>query len=463
MYFCKSNESDITSVPKGAKILFLGIGGIGMAQLACLLAEKGFNVEGVDNEIWEPSKSWILSRGLKVKKWEEINSIEEFDFVVIGNAVLRSNKLLPLIEASSIPFCSMAKVISDFLLRGRTKIVIAGTHGKSTTTALIAFGLTNSGFNPSVFVGAAGKRGEILSRVGTNFAVVEGDEYDSAFFSKISKFYYYDPDYLVITSLDFDHKDIFPSRDAYIENFVKFINSQNQVKKIILSSAAFKNLSGKINKDLLVYPSQQFFYEEKGDSVIFHLNGEIVEQNCSLIGKHNKLNMLGALICLKSLDVDLPSFSDFQGLKRRLELIYSSDEVIVIDDFAHHPEEVRAGIFALRDSHPKRKIIVVFEPRSNTSRSSTFQHDYEDVFKLPDAIVIKEPIVRHNDDPSNMLDVKKILCSSGKEGFTYKSKTGEVLQELKNLALRHRPSLVVFMSNGSFEGMIGDFVGLLKS
>lgn len=463
MYFCKSNESDITSVPKGAKILFLGIGGIGMAQLACLLTERGFNVEGVDDEIWEPSKSWILSRGLKVKKWEEVNSIEEFDFVVIGNAVLRSNKLLSLIEASSIPFCSMAKVISDFLLRGRTKIVIAGTHGKSTTTALIAFGLTNSGFNPSVFVGAARKRGEILSRVGTNFAVVEGDEYDSAFFSKISKFYYYDPDYLLITSLDFDHKDIFPSRDAYIQNFVKFINSQNQLKKIILSSAAFKNLSGKINKELLVYPSQQFFYEEKGDSAIFHLNGETVEQNCSLTGKHNKLNMLGALICLKSLDVDLPSFSDFPGLKRRLELIYSSDEVIVVDDFAHHPEEVRAGIFALRDSHPKRKIIVVFEPRSNTSRSSTFQHDYEDVFKLPDAIVIKEPIVRHNDDPSNMLDVKKILCSSGKEGFTYKNKTGEVLQELKNLALRHRPSLVVFMSNGSFDGIIGDFVGLLKS
>lgn len=444
--FSVKGTTSLDSLKKGSKVHFLGIAGIAMAQLAVYLSKEGYQVSGSDTDYWEPAGSLLKNSNIKLFKGYE--ELPENDLVVIGNAIRRDNPLLTKVSN----YTSFPQALYETVIKGRKSIVISGTHGKTTTTALTAWCLKDH--DPSYFIGGSVIGLDSSLHVGKgDISVVEGDEYDSAFFAKVPKFDFYKPDVLLVTSVEYDHADIYPDIEAINKEFTDLVTSTTSAVVVAMSGDNLKNLctEWKSKARVITFGAEgDIVFERNKDLISFNYEGEKIEIRSTLSGMHNAYNAVGSWLVQKLAGISNPSgFDSFKGVKRRQEVKYESDKVILIEDFAHHPTAVRETLKGLRERYPDRKLIACFEPRSNTSRRKIFEGEYATALSLADTVIVKRVTPRHNDNINDLFDVDSLVKSVGGAAL---SGIDEIVRNVnENLS---GTDLVVVMSNGSFDGLI---------
>jgi UDP-N-acetylmuramate: L-alanyl-gamma-D-glutamyl-meso-diaminopimelate ligase len=453
----------------------VGIGGIAMGNLAFMLKELGHDVSGSDQNLYPPMSDKLLEWGLSPKSGYKAENVKDADLVIIGNAISRGNPEVEAVLNSGKEYLSMAEAIGHFFLKGKKPIVIAGTHGKTTTTFLTHYLLSEIGLAPGLFVGGIRADGHAGFSLGKgDYFVIEGDEYDSAFFDKSSKFLHYRPYYLVLNALDFDHADIFADLGAIKVMFKRLLNLVPSNGKV-LSWKGSKNLNS-ILENYKHAPVDYFELGEKGS--IFNYEKGILKDikskqvlSPSLIGAHNYRNAEAAIrICLeiapdKRKEI-LEAFLKFPGVKRRQEVLARTETSILVEDFAHHPVAIHETIKAHKEAYPGYKIISLFEPRSATSHRNVFQEDFAKSFKGSDLTLITEVFQINKVSNKLRLNVKRLIkdtkeitgksaiyCSVPKDILTHLTK------ELKKFD-KHKV-IVLAMSNGAFGGIYPELKKLI--
>ncbi len=381
---------------------FVGIGGTAMAAAAVAMLEKGYSVTGSDNNVYEPMASFLASRKITVMNgYAEKNLAHKPDLVVIGNAIARGNPEAEFALDHKLRFCSLPDVLREFFIRGKRCLVVAGTHGKTTTTSLLTWVFEHNGLNPSYLIGGIPNNLSQGARfTDSEWFIIEGDEYDTAFFDKRSKFIHYLPEVAIINNVEFDHADIFADLAAVQKTFSHFIRIVPR-NGLLLGNGDDANLAPLLNVNFC--PVKRFGLGDNNSiratnmrlgptasefeipSAKFHLN---------LAGEFNVRNALAVVAAAKHCGLSnkqiQSGFDTFTGIKRRMEVRGISGGVTVIDDFGHHPTAIRETLRALRLKYPSDKIWAVFEPRSNTTRRNVFQKELADSFADAHGVVVSQ-------------------------------------------------------------------------
>ncbi len=473
-FFSAKNISSLASLKPGARIHVIGVAGVAMAQLAILLTEQGYNVSGSDKEFYEPMGG--LLRKSKVKLFEGYaasNISADIDLVVIGNAVSYGHPEVTVCEEQGLPYTCFPAALYEAVIKGQHSIVVAGTHGKSTTTAMIASTLLKMGESPSYFVGGVAQDlPSGLARGSGRFSVVEGDEYDSAFFAKVPKFKFYKPNTAIINAIEFDHGDIYPNLDAIKKEFDDLVAAV-PVDGLIVACADFEE----VKKSIPIWQTKtkaRIVSFGEDDSANYKIlsrssNGRFqvvkvktpsgeVEINVPAIGSYNARNSLAAVIALTEqglkLDHVLEALKTFRSVKRRQEIIYADARITILEDFAHHPTAVSQTLKAVAETFPGYEIWAAFEPRSATSRRKIFQDEYIEALKLANRVFIKTVESRGAVDSGiEFMDVD-VMCkslSNFRVEATALLNGDAIFAELTKTSQKQR--VIVLMSNGAFDNL----------
>lgn len=458
------------------KIFLIGIGGIAMGNLARMLQEIGHEVSGSDQNLYPPMSTQLEEWGLSPKKGFSPENVHDQDLVIIGNAVSRGNPEVEEVLNLGVPYMSMSQALREFFLKDKKVIVVSGTHGKTTTTFLLHYILKELGLGPGLFVGGIRKDGHPGFEVGSgDYFVIEGDEYDSAFFDKGSKFLHYKPYYLIMTALDFDHADIFSDMEAIRVQFrrlLKLVPNQGRVffwsgsdeLKILAKEFKFAPCEGyelDRNNSILSYRRSILKWKKGGNPI-----------RPRLLGLHNHRNAEAALRVAFEIAPELhekiqSAFIQFPGVKRRQEVRYEDERTVVMEDFAHHPVAIQETIRAIKEGYPGFQVISLFEPRSATSHRNVFQKDFARCFNGSSLVFITEVFNTKKVAKDKKLDVKK-LCSkthtaSGALGI-YSKNPKDLLSKLRKMlpAFKEDKVVILAMSNGAFGGIYEDLVETAK-
>lgn len=385
------------------KIFFYRICGAGMGPAAVLIKQAGFQVEGADSAYYPPMSTFLESTGIPLFKLDQVNPefLKQYDLIVVGNSVSGKAEAARMIEKTGVPFTSFPSALGSLVLKDKDVVGIAGTHGKTTTTYFMTQLLEKLNQNPGNLIGGI-IEGRNPSELGDKYFAIESDEYDSAYFHKISKFRLYEMKHLILTSLEFDHADIFSSVEKIEDEFRDVIP---KMKTLIFNQEypsamkLYKDYHGK-------NPAQEWYlYGEKseigpfdvetfetGSTFSLKWKGEKIWFKSSVIGQHNVLNLTSCLIFLLSegfkVDEVQSAASQIGMVKRRQEVRGKYKGMIVIDDFAHHPRAITVTLQAIRAQFKNKKIITVFEPISATARSSIFQNEFRDSLASSEKVII---------------------------------------------------------------------------
>jgi UDP-N-acetylmuramate: L-alanyl-gamma-D-glutamyl-meso-diaminopimelate ligase len=391
-------------------IHLIGICGTAMASLAGMLQQQGHRITGSDAAAYPPMSDLLASLKVPIHEPYSENNLEPRpDLVVVGNAISRGNVELEHVLDTRIPFCSMASILHDEFLPGRESLVVAGTHGKTTTTSMLAWiyevaSRWDPGFAPSFLIGG------VAENFGTSFMVrptrpflLEGDEYDTAFFDKGPKFLHYFPDALILTHVEFDHADIYADLPAVKTAFKRLVNLVPRRGRIVAFDGS-ENVSECVARAFCVVERYGFAADSRwrvsnvrheGPLTQWTLTREgspFAELSLPMAGEHNALNATAAAALAAGQGVPkeaiIEAVATFKSVKRRLEVRAVVDGVTIIDDFAHHPTAIRETLRALRESYPERRIWAVLEPRSNTLRRNVFELDLVESLALADRVVL---------------------------------------------------------------------------
>ncbi|MBL7074651.1 UDP-N-acetylmuramate:L-alanyl-gamma-D-glutamyl-meso-diaminopimelate ligase [candidate division KSB1 bacterium] len=448
-------------------IYFIGICGTAMASVATHLKSQGFQVAGSDENVYPPMDAFLAAHEIvPFQGYDEAHLDPPPDLVVIGNALSRGNPEVERVLERKYPYTSLPDLIRDFFIRGKRSIVIAGTHGKTTISSLLAWILKTAGKDPSFMIGGIPMNLNTGFRIGkgTDF-VIEGDEYDTAFFDKTAKFLHYLPDIVVINNIEFDHADIYENLDQVILAFKRLINL------IPRNGLLIANGDDPIVKNLIPlafcpvesyglgtkYPWLVGNIEHRGEITTFSVTRRGKPWGAfetHLLGNYNVTNALAALVIADHLGIDLPAIQEalktYQGVKRRLEVRGEVNGITVYDDFAHHPTSVRETLKGLRGRFPDRRIWAVFEPRTNTTRRNIFQEELARAFVPADGIIIAKLDRPHLLKPEERLSTEKLI-----EDLRCMGKTAHFIPEVDDIVTflsknLKGPDLVVILSNGKF-------------
>jgi len=450
------------------RIHLLGIGGVGMGALAGLFHAAGAEVTGSEGAPVYPPMSLLLEE-LKIPVFigygpENLDQARP-DLVIIGNVIRRDNPEAKEVLSCRLPYLSLPEALNRFFIAKHKSLVVAGTHGKTTTSALLAYGLEQLGQNPTFLIGG------LLRDRGRNFAlgkgpyvVLEGDEYDSAFFDKRAKFLHYAPFGAILTSVEFDHADIYPHFEALKETFSHFVSLipkegllvyavDDPGAREVASKASCRKISYGLSQKADIRLLKRF-PSPSGQRIDFIFRDRLYTFSLPLIGLHNALNALAVWGLLQGLDFTPEAIAraiqDFPGTKRRQELLIDQP-VVVIDDFAHHPTAVKVTIEAVREAFSPKRLIVCFEPRTNTSRRKIFQKDYAKTLALADLVLLKEPPNLEKVPKEERLSLRELvkdLETLGTKALAFAQAEG-LFAELKKEICPE--DLVLFMSNGPFD------------
>jgi UDP-N-acetylmuramate: L-alanyl-gamma-D-glutamyl-meso-diaminopimelate ligase len=463
-----------------ARVHLIGVCGTAMATLAALLKHRGFDVSGSDEHVYPPMSDFLAAEGITVLEGYAPDHVSgAIDLVVVGNAISRGNAELEAVLDRNLRYTSLPEAIRDTWLWDAQSIVIAGTHGKTTTTSMAGWLLTAAGADPMVLVGGIARNfgaNGASYRVGKGRAfVIEGDEYDSAYFDKTAKFLKYLPDIAVINNIEFDHADIYPDLDAVRLAFKRLVNLVPRSGLTLLGvdspdAAALAPLARSRVQTFGFAPhadwratavtptsaTTEFTVQHNG-----HDRGRFL---VPMLGDHNVRNALAAIAVGAELGLSLDALRDglaaFKGVKRRLEIVGEKRGVTVFDDFAHHPTAVEETLHAVRRASPGRRIWAIFEPRSASSCRRVFQDDFARAFAGADEVVLAS-IFRSTLPPEERLSESQLVADLA----------------ARHVAARHLPSvdaivdevarevrdgdLVVIMSNGGFGGIHQKLLGAL--
>ena len=453
-------------------IYLIGICGTGMGSLAGLLQEAGYNMRGSDEKAYPPMSTRLAEMGIEVLEgYDPDHLIPPPDLVIVGNACTPTHPEAAYAREQGLPQLSMPEALAHFFIQNRRSLVIAGTHGKTTTTGMLVHLLRETDLDPTFLVGGIMANGGINYKVGTGpHFVVEGDEYDSAYFDKRPKFMHYQPASAVITSMEFDHADIYADWTDYREAFRDFSNTVSDEGILALNgddpevrdlanytpahNVRFFGLEGDDDhvtaRDIQTEPSgQRFTLVADGES--------LTEVQLPMSGRHNLLNALA--VCTIALNEDIApeqiarAFHTFKGLKRRQEVRGEADGVLIIDDFAHHPTAVKETIRAVAERWPERRLVAVFEPRSNSSRRKTFESAYGESFDQASRVFLSDPPLRHNDRAEDLLNMSIVTNHITERGVTASHHDGANAL-LPTLVEQLQPGdMVLIMSNGGFDNI----------
>ena len=458
-------------IPKHVeKIHLIAVCGTGMGALASMLKDMGFEVTGSDRKIYPPMSSFLAKKGIKIADgFDEKNISSDTDLVVVGNAVSKDN--IEVIETDKIGlyFCSMPQALNRFIAADKKPVIIAGTHGKTTTSSILAWILYKARLDPTFMIGGLLKNFDSNYRLGKGrHIIIEGDEYDTAFFDKGPKFLHYDPYIAVLTSVEFDHADIFKDMNHVKKTFDRFISSIAQ-KSTLVAFDGDKNveelISGKKCKverygqdmdstwrilNISIDPPWTFFEVLKKGRAFgtFKTN---------LIGMHNMLNILSTITVADRLNIPCEviagALETFTGIKKRQEVRGIKRGVTVMDDFAHHPTAVKETISAARPFYTGGRIVAVFEPRTNSSMRKVFQNIYPSSFESADLICIRKPPLLEKIPHAERFSSEKLvsdLKNKGKDAYFF-SNTDSIIDFLVD---RAKPGdLILIMSNGGFDNI----------
>ena len=448
-------------------IHFVGICGTAMAAVAVMCRDFGYTITGSDENVYPPMSTFLESRGIRiVQGFHETNLDHKPELVVVGNAIKRGNPEVERVLDERWNCCSLPELVREFFIRGNHSIVIAGTHGKTTTTSLLTWVFEHNGLNPSYLIGGIPNNLSQGARfTDSEWFIIEGDEYDTAFFDKRSKFIHYQPEVAVLNNLEFDHADIFENLDAIKKSFSNFIRLSPR-NGLLLANGDDPNLAPLLT--VTHCPVKRFGLGENNaiqagnlrygptatefeiPSFKFHLN---------MMGELNARNALAVIACAKHCGLKnhqiQAAFDTFKGIKRRMEVRGIAGGVTVVDDFGHHPTAIRETLRALRIKYPREKIRAIFEPSSNTTRRNVFQTELAAAFADADAVVVAEIARLEQIAPEERLNPEKLmqdLKHSGKEAAYLPDVEAIVAHTVKHA---QGGDIVVVFSNGGFGGIHG--------
>jgi len=452
-------------------IHLLGIAGAAMAPVAGMLKERGFHVTGSDKGVYPPASTLLTSLGIP---WNEGFSEENLrpapDLAVIGNAISRGNPELECILDEKIPYCSMPQVLEKYFIPGHTSIVVAGTHGKTTTTAMLAWIFHVAGRHPDFLVGGVVPNFDDRSYGlgGGEEFIVEGDEYDTAFFDKAPKFLHYHPDELILTSLEFDHADIYSDLESIALQFRRLVNLVPRRGRILIwgESRDLKDVVAKAFSPVETFGLTADCDWQAGDVLwqdsatefrVAHGGREVARIRMPLAGKHNVLDALAAAALASGRGIESDAIeralASFRSVRRRMEIKGEANGVLVVEDFAHHPTAIRLTLEAARTRWPGRRLWAAIEPRSNTMRRKVFQDVMPDALAIADGVMIG-PVNR----PQLLADKDRFSPDTLVEALRQRGRIADAFQssaEIADYLSEHARSgdLVLVMSNGSFDGL----------
>jgi UDP-N-acetylmuramate: L-alanyl-gamma-D-glutamyl-meso-diaminopimelate ligase len=464
----------------------IGICGTAMGSLAGMLKAQGHRVTGSDKAFYPPMSDELSRLGIETFDGFDAAHLQPApDFVVIGNATSRGNAEIEYALNNKLRYASMPEVIREYFIRGKRSTVIAGTHGKTTTTSLMAWVMDAGGLDPSFLIGGVAENfGASFKVTNSSHFVIEGDEYDTAFWDKGPKFLHYLSDVLILNNIEYDHADIYPSLEAVKRAFRLVVNmipangrliagwDSPVVREIIERPVAPQGVWCPVESFGIEHPEAKWtareidFLPEETRFKVWCGAREYAEFRTPLAGMYNVKNCLGVIAAAEVLGIDrkavLDAMATFKSVKRRMQVRGALAGITVIDDFAHHPTAIRETLRAAKQKYPKRRIVAVFEPRSWTTRKKVFQKDYPTAFAAADYVVIApifESFRLAADDQLSIEEVIADLKANGKAAFSIEG-ADAIVQHLAPELLSG--DVVVIMSNGGFGGIHQKLLNVLE-
>ena len=460
----------MVSNKKIKSIYLIAICGTGMASLAGLLQKSGYLVTGSDANIYPPMSTLLKSSGIDIKSGYQRNNITaDIDQVIVGNAVSKDNPEVLAVQEKGIPYISFPEAIKKFYLKNQKSLVVTGTHGKTTTTALLSWVLHSAKRKPGFMVGGWMKNFDGNHAIPEGkFFVSEGDEYDTAFFDKGPKFLHYSPFASILTGIEFDHADIYRDLDHIKNSFRKFVNIIHP-SGFLLAAFSDKNV-----QDVLADASCQVetygfsssadwvigdykFEDGKGYFNLTHQNVNVANFNLPMIGRHNIQNatsvaVMGLKLGLTTQEIQ-EGFHTFKGIKRRQEVLGVKNGVTVIDDFAHHPTAIQLTLEGIKEAYPGQRIWAIFEPRSATCKRKVFEDRLPKSFTPADLVIIADLFAPDKIDPKDRLNPELVVENINNDGGdAYFIPDTEAL--INKLITECRPKdVLLIMSSGGFSGI----------
>ncbi|MBI4775781.1 MAG: UDP-N-acetylmuramate:L-alanyl-gamma-D-glutamyl-meso-diaminopimelate ligase [Deltaproteobacteria bacterium] len=472
-------ETDLNRPPETLrKVHVMGVCGTAMAALAGMLKEVGLEVTGSDQAAYPPMSLFLEKLGITVRSGYGAENLDpDLDLAIVGNVIRRDNPEAVEMRRRGLPFLSLPQALSRFFIRDKRSIVVTGTHGKTTTSAMAAWMLEHAGLHPGFMIGGISSDFGSNYQVGKgDFFVTEGDEYDTAYFDKGPKFLHYKPELLIVNNIEFDHADIYRDLDHIKSNFrlllnllpeqgLLIANHQDPAVRSLFPYAKSRietfSMGGEGNwaAEVSGFDNGFMAFDVRRDGARygrFHL---------PMVGEHNVRNALAVLALGHAIGLDPETMKEalrtFKGVRRRQEIRGIKKGVIVMDDFAHHPTEVRETVRAVRSAYPERRLVSVFEPRTNTSRRDVFQAIYPQSFEGSDLILIREPPDLKKVVEGERFSSRRLvedLKTNGKQAY-YFPDTDAILEYLRETC--REGDLVLIMSNGGFDGIHGRLLELL--
>jgi UDP-N-acetylmuramate: L-alanyl-gamma-D-glutamyl-meso-diaminopimelate ligase len=448
----------------------IGICGTAMASLAGMLQQRGFRVTGSDAAAYPPMSDFLASLGIPVAQPFAVENLQpQPDLVVVGNALSRGNVEIEHILDERIPFCSLPEILHDEFLLGKEVLVVAGTHGKTTTTSMLSWIFQSAGLEPSFLIGGIAENfgSSFQLRAGKHF-ILEGDEYDTAFFDKGPKFMHYFPDAVILTSVEFDHADIYKDLDAVETAFKRLVNLVPRRGRIIAfdSGESIDRCLGKA-----FCPVERYGTSERATWRVTNLRLEPARSTWSLLrdgrpwadfefalgGEYNVWNAAAAAAMAASFGISkgeiAAALRTFKSVKRRLEVRATVQGITVIEDFAHHPTAIAGTLTALRSRYPSARVWAILEPRSNTLRRRVLQDDFARSLALADEVVVADVFKSEAIPEAERLDLARLAAQVQKNGKRARiSPTADAIVELVAPEMRSG-DVVAILSNGGFGGI----------
>lgn len=444
---------------------FVGICGTAMASAAAAMQDRGFTVSGSDQNVYPPMSTFLADKGIQLMAgYEEKNLSHNPDLVVIGNAISRGNPEAEAVLERKARYCSLPELLKEFFLRGKRSLVVTGTHGKTTTTSLLTWVFEHNQFNPSYLIGGIPNNLSQGARfTESDWFILEGDEYDTAFFDKRSKFVHYLPETVIINNIEFDHADIFDNLTAIQLAFKRLINLVPR-NGLLLANGDDPNITPLLG--IKHCPVETFGFGEHCvhravDLHLYEANSSFRLGNrlfhLPLIGELNVRNALAVVASARNAgltdDQIQSGFDTFKGVKRRMELRGTSGGIAVIDDFGHHPTAIKETMRALRVRFPGRKVWAVFEPRSNTTRRNVFQNELGEALGLADGVLVSQIARLEQLAPHERLDPERLIQNLGQTGkpALYLPDADAIVDHLGSSA--QSGDVICVFSNGGFGGI----------
>ncbi|MBA2733910.1 MAG: UDP-N-acetylmuramate:L-alanyl-gamma-D-glutamyl-meso-diaminopimelate ligase [Acidobacteria bacterium] len=453
----------------------IGICGTAMASLAGMLQARGHKVTGSDENVYPPMSTMLESLGIPVMQGYDAAHLNPTpDCVIVGNAIPRGNPEVEETLNRRLLYRSQAETVKEEFIRGRRSLVVAGTHGKTTTTSIAAWVMAQGGLDPSFLVGGVVQNFDASFRVTkSDYLIIEGDEYDTAYFDKGPKFMHYLPELAIVGNIEFDHADIYKDLDAVKTAFRRLMNlvpgngrlivgwDSPHVREVVaeMGEKLYTRLETFGTSDDATWQARDIDYSgEMARFRVFREGREWAEFETPLIGDFNIRNCLGVIIAADAWGIGSESIHEalrtFKSVRRRMQVRGIEREVTVIDDFAHHPTAVRETLLALRTKYKDRRVVAVFEPRSWSSRLAVFQEDYATAFQTADYVVIASVFDSGKaTEKGRVLDTNKLI-----EDISAQGKPALQIEGADEIVRHLAPQLragdvVAIMSNGGFGGI----------